>query len=520
MSEMTILIFDRNPHQKEYFVSSFQEEKVPVLEADTLTALNELVDPQQQQFALLDYTSLVAEDRDAIVRLFRALKNEMAVVFNVPLDATKRIVFYELGALRVYDEGTSIEEVYRNVRWWMQVYKKSSADVSADVQGDLQSVDFLNLLWGMAGGNQSGVLKITTRYNMGEIFFNHGQIIEVRVLNHRGLDAFLHLVLWNEGRFTFRQLATDEIEPSVYMTLSGLLILAQDLKTEMQAILREFKSESCVLQAVNLGDLPLYGLDIDPQFLEFISIPRELAEVLENPYYPNHETLRLLAKLKHFGLLRLNEPLESMIEQNEVFADGVQFDQQTVSEIAGDLQKIDAMSQILGLQSGEQAKIVIIAQNQELLKHYLNTLAESAENVFLENNMYFVRLRLAEKLEMILIGLRANHELLRLLSVLSENIHGFVFLFDARHDEQKEYLSYLINQVLAQYRLPSVAAVTYLEKEQTIEAISREYRLSVRLPWLSYSANNQTEMLEVILNLHPLELPEDESNSAESEAEK
>lgn len=518
MSRMTVLIFDRNPHQKEYFIGSFQEEKIPVMDAGSLESFTELIDDGQPQLVLLDYSSLVSEDRNAIVQLFKALKHHLTVVFNVPRDATKRIVFYELGALRVYDEGTSIEEVYRSIKWWMQVYKQGSKESAADLQGELPSVDFLKMLWGIAGSRKSGILKVVAPRNIGQIFFKDGQIIDARVLNHIGLDAFLHISLWNDGTFTFKQTPTDKVEPTIYLTLPGLMIYSQNLKLEIEPILREFKSESSVLQAINLGDLPLYDLSIDPQFLEFISIPRELAEIMENPFYPNHETLHLLGKLKHFGMLRINEPLETMIEQNEIFVEGVNVDRQAISETTGDVQKIDAFSEALGLSNGQQAKIVVIAEDQEILKHYLNTLAGTPEKVFLENNMYFVRLLLAEKLEMMVIGLRANHQLLRMLAMLFGSVHGFVFLVDARRTEQTEYLSYLINQVLAQYSLPSVAAISYLEDGQTKEIIKKRYVLSAKFPWFVYSANNQSQMLEVILKMRPIEMPSVETN-AESEEE-
>ncbi len=518
MPEMTVLIFDRNPHQKEYFTGSFQEENIPVLDAGSLESFLELIDVNQPQFALLDYASLVSEDRNAIVQLFKALKRHLTVVFNVPRDATKRIVFYELGALRVYDEGTSLEEVYRSIKWWMQVYNQGGKESAADIQGELQSVDFLKMLWGITGNGKSGILKVMAPRNIGQIFFKDGQIIHALVLNHTGLDAFLHISLWKEGTFVFKEAPTDQIEPTIYLSLPGLMIYSQNLKLEIEPILREFKSETSVLQAINLGDLPLYDLSIDPEFLEFLSIPRELVEVLENPFYPNHETLRLLGKLKHFGMLRINKPLETMIEQNEIFAEGVNVDQQAISEIAGDLQKIDALAGVLQLEEGQKAKIVVVAEEQEILKHYLNTLAGTPEKVYLENNMYFVRLLLAEKLEMILIGLRANHQLLRMLSMLTESVNGFVFLIDARRTEQTEYLSYLINQVLAQYPLPSAAAVSYLDKGQTIESIRQRYVISAKFPWLAYSAKSQAEMLEVILNLRPVEVPKIETK-AESEEE-
>ncbi len=518
MSQMTVLIYDQNPHQKEYFTSSFQEENIPVAEADTLESFINSITKENSVFALLDYASLVAEDRDTIVRLFRTLKNHPTMVFNVPVDATKRIVFYELGALRVYDERTSIEEVYRSIKWWMQVHKTEGERQAADLQGELQAVDFLKLIWGIAGAGRNGILKITAPRSIGQIFFKDGQVVDARVLNHNGLDAFLHITLWKQGAFTFRQDSVESLQRSLNTTLPGLMVFAQNLKIEVDPILQEFKSESSVLQAINLGDLPLYDIQVDEEFLQFISIPRELSEVLENPYYTNHQTLRILGKLKHYGLLRINEPLETMIEKNELLMDGVNIDRQIISEIAGDAQKIDLLARTLGVKTDQQAKIAVIAEDHEILKHFLNTLAGSAEKVFLENNMYFVRLKLAQKLEIILIGLRANHQLLRLLSVISEGIHGFVFLTDARHDKQTEYLSYLINQVLAQYPVPSVAAVTYLTDGQKIEDIQKRYLFSVRFPWVAYSANSQAQMLDVLLSINALESfhkePADESEDA------
>jgi hypothetical protein len=505
MSEATILILDRNSHQKEYFLSSFKEENIPAREAENVASFSELVQNTENPFILMDYSTLVAEEREAIIQLFRTIPRKAAVVFNVPPDANRRNVFYELGALRVYDKQFTLEEVYRNLKWWMQLQKQHPAENSADIQGELQQVDFLKLLWGIAAGQQTGVLKIVTKRNIGYLFFEQGQITDAQVLNYSGLEAFLHITLWEEGTFVFRQGEFAGDRRTIAVTITGLLILAQDLKAELGTTLRDFKSEASVLQAINLGDLPLYDVEINPEFLEFLSMPRELGEILENPFYSNHQTLRLLKKLKQFGMLRVNAPIESIIQANEEFVDGVNLDQKMVSEMSGEAPKIEALKEHLRLSADQQAKIVVVGEDIELLRHFLNSLAGVPEKVLFENNMFLLRLLISDELKIILIGLPANHQLLRLLSAISERIDGFVFLINAAKAEQTEYYSYLMNQVLAQYVPPAVCAVTYLEEGQTLEAIQQKFVLSARLPWVQFKANSAQEMLETILAIRPVE---------------
>lgn len=520
MLQTTILILDRNPHQKEYFISSFKEENISVREADSIKGFRNLFNPEENQIALLDYSSLVAEKREDIIQLFKALQNILSVVFNVPPDASKRLVFYELGALRVYDEQTSIEEVYRNIKWWMSVQGAQTDQDSADLQGQLSQIDFLKLLWGIAASEQDGILKIVTPRNIGYLFFTNGQISDAQVLNYTGLDAFLHISLWEQGHYLFKKgNASNNNRHSIYLTMPGLMILAQDLRAELESMLQEFKSEASVLQAINLGDLALYDLKLNPEFLEFLSIPRKLGDVLENPFYSNHQTLKILNKLKRFGLLRMNAPIESIIQASEGLMEGIKVDRQMVSQIGGDVEKLKRLKQKLKLQEGQPAKIIVISEDGELLKHFLNSLAGSPEKVLFDNNMYVVRLSITENYEIILIGIPANHQLLRLLSLLSEQLHGFLFLINAKNSRQTEYYSYLINQVIAQYSAPAACAATYLDAEESIDQIRKKFLLSAALPWVAFKANNPQEMLEAISRIEPVEPVEVEVNKQNGEKE-
>ncbi len=518
MFKTTILILDRNPHQSEFFVHSFQEEGILAKPNHRLESLMKILDESDNQFVLLDYPSLTAEKRDTIVQLFKSLKSDRAVVYNVPKDAAKRIVFYELGALRVYDQTNSIEEVFRGVMWWFGQFSKHPPHKEADIKGDLFYVDLLTLIWGLAESGKSGILKITTSRNHGHVFFKNGEIVEAKVLNHSGLDAFLHICLWEEGKFVFTGGDVEKIEKNVNVTVPGLMILIQNLKLQLEPLKRQFRTNESVVQAINLGDLPLYDIQLDPEFVDFLAIPRELGEVLENPFYPNHQTLQLLIKLKRFGLLRVNEPIETLMQREGISVEGFYEDQSLFKRFEVDPQKTDELKQTLALEDGQRAKIVVISDDLKVLKHYLNTLVESPEKVFLENNMYIAQFSLGKELDIVLIGMRANHQLLRLLSVLSEQIHGFMFLINAQNTSDTGYFSYLINQVLSQHGCPAICAVTYLSGETDPEEIKKQFFLSWKINWAQYAPNSQEDMLNTIFRIAPVEAIEvKKSQQAEDE---
>ncbi len=519
MSETTVLILDRDALQSEFLIRSFEEKGISVKASERLAPIINELNPETNHFLLLEYQTLAIEKRETVIDLFRRLQIDRALVYNVPSDASRRVAFYELGALRVYDQNLTIEEVFRNALWWFNQFNLKPERKETDLQGDLNFVDLEQLIAGIAQSKSQGILEITSGRSHGHVHFLEGQIIHASVFNHVGLDALLHISLWEKGSFAFRLTDQSQTPRSIYLSLPGILILLKELKEDLAPVFAQFKSDLSVVQAIHLGDLPLYDLQLDQNFVQYISTPRELGEVLENPFYTNHRTLTILADLKRFGLLRVNEPIDSILQNEKPLLENIYKDKDLIKHFDLELEKIDQLVERLDPGKDSHLKIVVISDDENLFKHYLGTLVDSPDRVVFEENMYLVQFALNSHVEIILIGMRANHYLLRLLSVISEQIHGFVFLINGGRIGNAGYFSYLINQTLSQRAVPAVCAVTYLNDETDLEKVRKQFFLSWKIDWQTFASNNAEEMLEILFQLAPVEAIEVEKEEEQAEEE-
>ncbi len=519
MAETAIVILDRSPHQSEYLLQTFKEKEIPVFYSAALAPILEK-EEQQKYLYLLDYHTLTFEEREAVIRLFKSLKSEDRVmVYNVPPDASKRVVFYELGAFRVFDRSNTLEEVCNTAIWWYEQITVHPPVNDVLMFGELNHVEFINLLWGIAKRQSSGILDLTMKRNHGEIYFKNGQIVHAQVLSHQGLDALLHLSLWKQGRFEFKAHNTSEIEPTIHNTMLAISILISDLKLKLFPIQDQFKSEMSVVQLVNAGDLPLYKIELNPAFVEYLSLPREYGEVLENPYYPNHQTMQILHLLKKTGLLRVNEPIETIIEKEIPVFEHI-YEGQKLKEFSFEDSELEKLKETLALSTEAPAKIVVISDDEKLLKHYLSSIAGGPDRVIFEYNMHLIQFSIGQGYEIIFIGMQANPQLLRLLSVISEQINGFIFLVNAQNLSNVGYYTYLVNQALVQHPVPSTFAVTYLNTERNLEAIKSKFFLNWNVNWCAFEANDGASMVNILLAISPVEAIEVKSDEdEESEGE-
>lgn len=510
----TVIILDRDLHQSEFMVQALKEHNIPAQSSTVLEPLLPIPDDDEKRLYLLDYHTMTFEEREAVIRLFKSLNlNSHAIVFNVPPDASKRIVFYELGAFRVFDKSVSIVDVVESVAWWYQWVDARHESPDILMQGQLDKIDFITLLWAIAKRQVNGILEMSMKRNHGEIYFKDGQIIHAQVLTHQGLDALLHLSLWEEGTFRFKPYDTGKLQATIQNTILAISIQVVELKLKLFHLQHQFQSEMSVVQLVNAGDLPLYNLKLDEGFVEFISQPREYGDILENPFYPNHETMLILNQLKKAGLLRINEPIETLIEKELPDFEHIYSDQNQIKKFALDENVLESLTGNLSLKADSPGKIVVISDDEKLLKHYLSSIVGSADRVIFEHNMYLIKFSLGNELEIIFIGILASPQLLKLLSVLSEQINGFIFLINAQNLSKVGYFSYLINQALVQHPIPATCAVTYLNANQSLETIKSQFFLNWDVHWTKFEANDVQSMvqsLESILPVEPIEISEEE----------
>ncbi len=515
----TVIILDRDTNQSDSLVQALENHQITAQSNTQLEPLLTVAEEGVNRLYLLDYQTLTYEKRENVIQLFRSLNGkDHAIVYNVPPDASKRIVFYELGAFRVFDTSVNIVDLADNVVLWHQRVTEAPKTVSILMQGQLAKLDFMTLLWAIAKRQTNGILELSMKRNHGEIYFKDGQIIHAQVLTHQGLDALLHLSLWEEGTFRFKPYDTSKLVPSIQNTMLAIAIQITELRLKLFQLEHQFQSETSVVQLVNTGDLPLYNMDLDEGFVEFISQPREYGEILENPFYPNHRTMFILNHLKKTGLLRVNEPIEALIEKEIPDIEHIYGEQNQKINFSFDIRTLQTLKEIIALKADSPGKIVVISDDEKLLKHYLATIAGGPDRVIFEYNMYLIKFSLGQELEIIMIGILASPQLLKLLSILSEQINGFIFLINAQKLGNVGYFSYMINQALVQHSIPTACAVAYLNENQSLEHIQSQFLLNWNINWTTFETNDVQSMVQIMESIdvvEPIELPEEEEEEEE-----
>lgn len=93
------------------------------------------------------------------------------------------------------------------------------------ITGNLAEIHVTDLIQMLFSGRKTGVLKLFKEEESGEVFFDHGQVINARYKEFEGVDAFNLLVRWEHGLFILDPDA-ELREQKIYESTEFLLIEA------------------------------------------------------------------------------------------------------------------------------------------------------------------------------------------------------------------------------------------------------------------------------------------------------
>ena len=111
---------------------------------------------------------------------------------------------------------------------------------------------------------------------------------------HKGENAIIHMLFWEKGDFSFSSSQNDAPERSIETSNIGIQIIAKIYKDKFRINLEKLGKPTSTLRVQNVGDLTATFEDIDPKFIEYLSRPKTIHEVLENPYYTCFDTFYFL----------------------------------------------------------------------------------------------------------------------------------------------------------------------------------------------------------------------------------
>ena len=472
------------------------------------SSVEEISKELKQNYAnlyLLDYTTLLKASRQEVIIFFQSLRQREIAVYNVPADATRRLAFYELGARRVYDEGHSLHEIYLSLRWLLRVVTKEDGQANLSSHGTLEDLPLHLLIPVLSSEQRTGILILQAANASGKIYLNNGHVVDAQTGPHTGAEAFYHMMLWIEGKFTFS--ANEERAPENRILLSnyGLLNQGSRLRGIFNRQQQDLAPMDRVMRVTRLGDLQLSHIQVNEGFLEFIKRPRTLEEILENPYYTAHQTMELLTRLKKDGFLLMNAKAEPEILET------ISEDSQQTVQIQLSPRELAALRENLKLEDQQTIKIAILSSGQSERCDYIDSLAGSHEKSSGPEGMEVARIQINNALKIILIGMELNQSAVESLDEMIGVLAGFIFLLDASAPEQFEYINYVMNQILTANPLPSVVAVTHIPEKESVHGLRSKFITPEHLTWIK----KPDDALHLLFSIYPFEIEEEETETEE-----
>jgi len=250
MAEKNINILDGNKDHIEIISSFLQENESSIYSFASIPVFMTGVDRSVPSLTLTDYHTILQSERDQVIAFFREIKTQNIIVYNVPQNANKRLAFYDLGAWRVFDTSTSLEEVCQSVKWLLARLVRQEESLDLYSKGRLEDLPLPLILRMLATEDRTGILKVNSGKNSGRIYFWQGQLDSVQVGTHEGLKALLHVMMWEHGRFAFTVSGRAKSERVITLSVPGLFIISREIKQKFENDLAQLGGGNAVLRLI------------------------------------------------------------------------------------------------------------------------------------------------------------------------------------------------------------------------------------------------------------------------------
>ncbi len=489
MSPSSLAILDSDEKRLEYLKSVFKRDEYKVFATVDIQPLLEQLAQHPMAAILLEYSTLTHSERDEIVRIFRQYDHNNIFIYNLPDDANRRLAFYELGARRVFDVSSPVEEIYHALKGPLRNFSRNVSGTELVSTGDLQEMPLKSLLSTMGKEERSGVLRLFSNQMAGKIYFKQGYPIHAQVGMHQGEAALMHMLFWPEGTFRFSSKMTFNGRGSVGVSHVALLIAAEKIRRRFAAHIASLGSLRATVKVQYAGDLKQSGLEVDEAFVELIRRPVMIRKILENPVYPNFTTVEKLNLLLKNGYLHVYDEEK----KKESSAEAISAESSTVViRPAGSF----APEMIGYFQLEEKARpyvIPVLSVHGSDGSRFIQTLFNAGEP--LDKGQMILDSHRGCLLE----SLAINEQIIDDVEERKEDLIGFVYVLGEEVHERLDYTRYILGKMSQLYPLPVVILFTGAVEEP--DALKEKLNIPADHPVFTVSLENKKQLEEAILNM-------------------
>ncbi len=503
MSSSSLAILDSDEQRLEYLKSVFKRDEYKVFSTMDIQPLLEQLAQHPMAAILLEYNTLTHSERDEIVRIFRQYDHNNIFIYNLPDDANRRLAFYELGARRVFDISSPVEEIYYALRGPLQNFSRKASGTELVSTGDLQEMPLKSLLSMMGKEERSGVLRLFSNQMAGKIYFKQGYPIHAQVGMHQGEAALMHMLFWPEGTFRFSSKMTFNGRGSVGISHVALLIAAEKIRRRFAAHIANLGSLRATVKVQYAGDLKQSGLEVDEAFVDLIRRPVMIRKILENPVYPNFTTVEKLNLLQKNGYLHVYDEEK----KRESSAEAVSAESSTVVvRPTGDF----SSAMIQHFELGEKARpyvIPVLSVHGGDGSRFIQTLFDSGEALDKGQMM------LDSHRGCLLESLAINEQIIDDVEERKDDLIGFVYVLGDEVYDRLDYTRYILGKMSQLYPLPVVILFTMAVEQP--DALKEKLNIPAEHPVFTVSLENKKQLEEAILNMALYSQEEESTESGE-----
>ena len=520
MANLSIFLLSSDNHVKEQFRDQLSGTGYSFRLFDEINDVIKNITAENPLLVLIDYETIVSSDRKAVIDLFKIVRINQSMVFNVPQDTDRRLAFYELGATRVFDRSYTFENISSSVQWLLNLLTSIDERQQLYSKGKLEDIPLTSLIDTLGKEGRSGVLKIVTANNSGKIYFNEGDITHAEVGFHAGESAVIQMLLWDKGNFSFSSLKKEAPAQNVSTTNIGLQILADRYGKEYQSKLQKLGTTEATARIQNEGDLLATVSDLDNKFVELLKRPHTLGEILENPYYTSFETVEKLLQLKNQNFLVIKEPVRVSSDETKLTRELEQLGSTEETALKLSAMNVSTIKQKLEIKKSETGKVVVFTFPESAALNFFSNVVNLSPLVRKEKQYKVGRLVLGEELSLVFIVMTIGPRVMASLQELTARLNAQIFLLDNDKELDTEYLSYIIRQIFALNKVPTTVAIAQTSDSSDIQALQKKFNLPKAVQIVTFDpALGEKAMQNILLAMESV-FEEPQKTSAKKEVDK
>lgn len=478
MSLKNLIILSDPGERSGKLISLLESGEYSIHSTEKITEVSKKISSSDITLILINYESIVKDERNNLISLFKNARKTKFVVYDVPEDATRRLAFYRLGAYRILDNKYTVEDIFYFSKNTLTGLEAEAELKESHISGSLDDFNLPGLINIFGREKRSGVLRIQTPISSGKIYFNKGNIYHAVAGNRKEDDAVFYMLTWNKGWFSMRALSLNGVKNKVSLSNIGLLLRGQQVCNEFFKKINDLGGVFNHIRVINKGDLLQKSNDPDyKDFIEKLSEFRKIHDIIEFSPYPLLETVDQLLSMNKSKNLEVREAVE-LIEDLyvEKAREGI-----GLAELLLSSDQAKQLRKNLNAQELISGKLLILGTNTCGKTDFIRQFNQgSLSGVRSNQDLDFTKIELEKDFHLQVFGIAIDKRLTEIIEKLSEGLLGYIFLIDAEKQEELEYANYILNHLISAYSVPWTLAITNIDKKNS--KLLKQIRSAIMLP--------------------------------------